>query len=182
VAKEGRILLTEKSIVMKKILLLSVLLLIVFTANAQTQFSVPTPTLDEKFNTTKRLMNNTMLALISVAKSDWMTIEELGKKTGELAFPYWDENSEYEQLVNFTLNSWACMADSVKIIEQSNEKIVITLSSMYRPLENQGVMFSTSVEDYTAFFNALMSAIAVHLGYSFEMTREEEGYKIVITQ
>ena len=77
---------------------------------------------------------------------------------------------------------WACMADSIKIIEQSNEKIVITLSSMYQPLENQGDFFGTSVEDYTAFFNAIMSAIAVHLGFSFEMTWGEEGYRIVITR
>jgi len=167
---------------MKKICLLSIGLFLVCAVNAQTKFSVPTPTMEEKYNTTKSLMNNTMLALITVAKSEEMTVEELGKKVGALAFPYWDENSEYEQLVNFTLNFFVCSADSVKIIEQSNEKVVIIVTAFYELLENQGVHFGSSIEDYTAFFNAIMSAIAVHLGYSFEMTWGEKRYRIVITK
>jgi hypothetical protein len=167
---------------MKKISLLSVVLFIVCAVNAQTEFSVPTPTMEQKYNTTKMLMNNNILALITVAKSDGITAEELGKKSGAVFFPYWDENSEYEQFVNFILYSWACTSDSVKIIEQSNEKLVVMVSSFYKQLEAQGVLFGSSVEDYTAFFNAMMSAIAVHLGYSFKMTRGEEGYRIVITK
>jgi len=167
---------------MKKILLLSVLLLIVFTANAQTEFSVPTPTLEEKNNMNEMLMHNNILGLITVAKNEGITAEELGKKSGTLAFPYWDENSEYEQFVNFALYAWASMAENVQIIEQSNEKLVVTFSSMYEPLEEQGVFLGTSIEDYTAFHNAAMSAVAIHLGYTFEMTWGEEGYRVVITQ
>jgi hypothetical protein len=167
---------------MKKVILFSTMLFIVCAVNAQTKFSVPTPTMEQKYNTTKSLLNNTILGLITVAKSEGMTAEELGKKCGELAFPYWDENSEYEQLVNFEINWLACSADGVQIIEQSSEKVIITVSSLYRQIEEQGVLFDSSVEDYTAFFNAIMSAIAVHLGYSFEMTRGEEGYRIVITK
>ena len=130
---------------------------------------------------TKMLMNNNILALITVGKNEGMTPEELGKKSGELAIPFWDENGGFEPYVNFLLYAWASTADGVQIIEQSNEKLVVTFSSMYQPLEEQGVLFGSSVEDFTAFFNAMMSAIAVHLGYSFEMTREEEGYRIIIT-
>jgi hypothetical protein len=167
---------------MKKVFLFSTLLFIVCATYAQTEFTVPTPTLQEKYNTTNMLMNNNILALITVAKSDGITAEELGKKSGAVAFPYWDENSEYEQFVNFALHSWACIAEDVQIIEQSNEKLVVTVSSMYQPLEEHGVILGSSIEDYTAFFNAMMSVIAVHLGYSFEMTWGEEGYRIVITR
>lgn len=158
------------------------MLFLVCAANAQTEFSVPTPTTEEKANMNKMLMNNNILALITVAKNEGITAEELGKKSGAVFFPYWDENSEYEQFVNFALYSWACSADGVQIIEQSSDKVVITVSSLYQQLEEQGVLFGSSVEDYTAFFNAMMSAIAVHLGYSFEMTRGEKGYRIVITE
>ena len=167
---------------MKKLCLIPIMLSFVCATNAQMEFSVPTPTLEEKYNVTKMLMNNNILGLITVAKSDGMTAEELGKKGGAVFFPYWDENSEYEQFVNFALHSWACIADDVQIIEQSNEKLVVTFSSLYHPLEEQGVLFGSSVEDFTAFFNAMMSAIAVHLGYSFEMKKGEEGYRVVFTK
>lgn len=167
---------------MKKLFLLSILLSIACATHAQTEYAVPAPTLEEKANTNKMLMNNNILALITVAKSDGMTAEEFGKKSGAVFAPNWDENTSFEQFVNFNLYSWACMGDGVQIIEQSNEKVVIKASSIYRPLEEQGVFFDTSVEDYTEFFNAMLSVIAVHIGYSYELTRGEEGYRMVITK
>jgi len=167
---------------MKKLFLVSIVLSFVCATHAQTEFSVPTPTLEEKNNMNEMLMHNNILSLITVAKNEGITVEDLGKKAAAVVFPYWDENSEYEQFVNFALYAWACMADDVQIIEQSNEKLVVTFSSMYQPLEEQGVFLGTSVEDYTAFFNAVMSEIAVHLGYTFKMTWGEEGYRIVFTQ
>ena len=110
---------------MKKLFLLSILLSVVCATYAQTEFSVPTPTMEQKYNTTKSLLNNTILGLITVAKSEGITVEELGKKVGALAFPYWEENSEYEQLVNFTLNWLVSSGDGIQIVEQSSEKIVI---------------------------------------------------------
>lgn len=150
--------------------------------HAQTQFSVPTPTLEEKANTNKMLMNNNLLALITVAKNEGMTAVDFGKKSGAVFAPNWDENTSFEQFVNFNLYSWACLAEDVQIIEQSNEKVIIKASSLYRPLEEQGVFFDTSVEDYTAFFSSMLSVIAVHIGYSYELTMAEEGYRMVITK
>ena len=168
--------------IMKKLFLLSILLSVVCATHAQTEFSVPAPTLEEKNNMNKMLMHNNLLGLITVAKNEGTTAEELGKKSGTLAFPYWDENSKFEQFVNFALYAWACMAENVQIIEQSNEKLVVMFSSMYQPLEEQGVFLGTTIEDYTAFHNAAMSAVAIHLGYTFEMTWGEEGYRAVITK
>ncbi len=111
---------------MKKLFLITIVLSFVCAANAQTVFSVPTPTAENRStDQTRALLYNNILALITVAKDDGITAEELGRKLGK-KFP-WDENSTFEQLVNFMLFSWACMSDSVKIIEQSNEKVVITV-------------------------------------------------------
>ena len=49
-------------------------------------------------------------------------------------------------------------------------------------LVQKGVHLGTSLENYTAFLNAVMGAIAVHLGSTFDMKWGEEGYTIVITK
>jgi len=166
---------------MKKVFLISTMLFLVCTVNAQTEFSVPTPTMDQKFNMAKMLYNNTVLSLITVAKSEGITAEEFGKKCGAVFIPIWDENGGFEPFVKFLLNRLACEADGVKIIDQSDEKLVITVSSLFKPLEDQGVLFGSSLEEYTAFLNAVHHEIAVHYGHSFEMISGEEGYRIVIT-
>ncbi len=167
---------------MKKICLLSIALFLVCAANAQTDFSVPTPTFEERYNTVTPLMSNTILSLITVTKNEGMTVEELGKKSAALFFSYWEENSEFDHFVNFSIQWYACIGEDVKIIEQSNEQIVIMVSSIYKQLEDQGVIAGTSVEEYTAFYNAILSAIAAHIGYGHEQTWGEEGYRIVITR
>ena len=137
--------------------------------------------MEQKFNTTKMHMNNILLAHITVAKDDGMTAAELGKKVGAMFIPAWDENGGFEPYVNFIIYGWACTADDVQIIEQTNEKLVVTISSMYQPIEDEGVLFGSSLDDFTAYFNAMLNVIAVHYGRSLEMTRGEEGYRIEIT-
>jgi hypothetical protein len=137
--------------------------------------------MEQKFNTALIHFDNTTLAQITVAKGNGMTAAELGKKIGEVFIPAWDANGGFEPFVKFILNGWACLGEGVQIVEQSNEKLVVMVSSLYRPVENQGVLFGSSVEDFTAYFNAMLNEIAVHYGHSFEMTRGEEGYRIVIT-
>jgi hypothetical protein len=168
---------------MKRICLtITIVVFIVCAVNAQTEFSVPTPTMEQKYNTTKMFMYNNILALITVAKGEGMTAEEFGKKSGEVFVPGWDENTGFEQFVNFALNSWACLSDDVKIIEQSDDKVVIIVPSVYQQLENQGVLFGSSVEELIAFFNAMHKVIANHFDVGFDMTWGEEGLKTVITK
>ena len=102
---------------MKKIFLLSIALFLVCSANAQTEFSVPTPTMDQKFNSAKTHFYNTTLALLTVAKGEGITAVELGKKVGEVFIPAWDENGGFEPFVKFILG-WACLGEGVQIIEQ----------------------------------------------------------------
>ena len=86
---------------MRILFLISILVSFVCATHAQTEFSVPTPTMEEKYNETRRLLNNCILSLITVAKSEGMTAEELGKKSGEVFVPVWDENTGFEGYVNF---------------------------------------------------------------------------------
>jgi len=71
---------------MKKLYLLSIVIFIACAANAQTEFSVPTPTLEQKYNLAKAFMYNTNLAEINVVKSVGMTVEEFnGMKKWDLS-------------------------------------------------------------------------------------------------
>lgn len=126
------------------------------------------------------VLYNNILALIDNAKSNGMTPAELGRSIGE-KFP-WDENATYEQLVNFMLTATASLTDSVQIIEQSNEKIVFTAPHIYPNLENQGVIYGSTVEELIEYWDAMMRAIADPLGLNCEWTWGEEGQKIEISK
>jgi hypothetical protein len=118
---------------MKKIFLFSLLFSIVCAASAQTKFTVPVPTLEQKYNLAKAFMYNNVLIGINVAKSVGMTVEEYAKKCR--AFTGWDKEMGFERFVNNVLRQWSCLSDSVQIVEQSGDKVVFTVSSVYPPLE-----------------------------------------------
>ena len=165
---------------MKKLCLISIAIFLLCAAHAQTKFTVPAPHLEQKYNVTRMLMYNNILGLITVAKRDGMAAEELGKKTGEIAA--WDENTGFDQFVRFILFSQACLSDSVQIVEQSSEKVLITVPHIYPRLENQDVIYGSSLEDLIAYLNAMMGEIASRLDLTCEMTWGGEGFKIEIAQ
>ena len=167
---------------MKILFLVSIVLSFVCATHAQTEFSIPTPTLQQKYDNTRWLMNNYILACISVAKSDGMTAEEYGRKGGEVFVPLWDENTEFEQVVNYMLDYWAWLADDVQIIEQSDKKVIITVPHIYPWLEDQGVIVGVSLEEFIAYMNTAHKILFNHFDVGFDLTKEEEGFKTVITQ
>jgi hypothetical protein len=127
-------------------------------------------------------MNNYIISCISVAKNDGMTAEEFGKKGGEVFLPLWDENTGFEDIVNWMLNYWAWLADDVQIVEQSNEKVVITVPHIYPWLEDEGVLVGVSLEEFLAYVNTVHRTLFNHFDVGFELTRGEAGFKTVITQ
>ena len=170
---------TPKSFIMKKLLLISIVLSLVCVVKAQTTFSVPTLTEEEKYNFSRMVLNNNILALISVAKDDGMTAEELGRRLGK-KYP-WGEDATLEQFVNFTLRWLASNSDSVKISEQSNEEVVITVPHIYPRLENQGVIYGSSLEDLVAYYDGFVEEMLKPCGLRCNMTWGEEGLITVIT-
>jgi hypothetical protein len=167
---------------MKKLFLLSIVLSLVCAINAQTTFTVPTPTMEQKLNTSRDIKNNYILACINAAKSSGMTAEEFGMKCGEAFIPAWDKDTGFDQIVNFSLYYWTCLVDDVQIIEQSNEKVVITIPHLDLRLEEQGVLFGVSLEDFITYIIAASKTTFGHFDVGSEMTRGEEGYRIVYTR
>jgi hypothetical protein len=127
-------------------------------------------------------MNNYILSTINVAKTDGMTAEEFGKKCGEVFVPFWDENTGFEQIVNYMLDYWAWLADDVQIIEQSNEKVVMTVPHIYPWLEEEGVLAGVSIEEFLAYVNTVHITVFNLFDVGFELTKGDEGFKTVITK
>ena len=167
---------------MKRFFLISILLSLVCVTYAQTEFTVPTRTLQQKHNASRMIMNHSIASCINVAKSKGMTAEEFGKKCGEAFIPVWDENTDFEQCVNWMLFFWTNLSDDAPIVEQSNEKVVITVPHIYPVLENQDDFLGVSLEEYIAYQKAAHVALFNHFDVGFDLTKEEEGYKTVITK
>jgi hypothetical protein len=167
---------------MKKILLFSVLLLIVCAASAQTKFSVPVPTMEQKYNLAQAFMYNNVLVGINVAKSAGMTAEEYSKKCGAVFAPAWNKDMGFDQFVNTVLYHWSCLSDSLKIIEQSDEKVVFTVQHIYPQLENQGVLLGTSFEELVQHWDIVYGAIADYLNLNCKTTKVQKGVEVSITQ
>ena len=167
---------------MKKICLLTILLFAVCAANAQTEISVPTPTLQQKYNIARNFMYNSMLAAISVAKNEGLTVEEYGKKCGEVFATAWNAEMGFTQFANNMLNIFSRLSDSIKIVEQSEGKIVFISSPIYPGLERQGILFGTSLKELIVYNDMVYSEIAKRLNLKCNVKLVEEGLQVEITQ
>ena len=166
---------------MKKIFLFSLLFSIVCAASAQTKFTVPVPTLEQKYNLAKAFMYNNILIGINVAKSAGMTVEEYAKKCGAFTGG-WDKEMGFEQFANIVLRQWSCLSDSVQIVEQSGDRVVFTVSSVYPPLEKQGVIYGTSYEELVQWLDIVYGGIADYLNLNCNTKKVQKGIEVKITK
>lgn len=167
---------------MKKLCLLAIALCTLCATQAQTEFSVPDITIEQKFDAAKALMYRNICSVIVEAKTGGMTPEEFGRKIGRQWFPVWDNNPGFEQFVGFSIWSWAALSDEVKILEQSVDKVVVLVPSLSKEIEEAPMLESFSIEDLVAYFDGMMSEIATHLDFSMKMTWGDQGMKAVITR
>ncbi len=167
---------------MKKLFLLSILLSIVCATHAQTEFSVPDLTIEQKFDAAKALMYRNICSAIVEAKTGGMTAEEFGRNIGRQWNPVWDNNPGFEQFVGFSIWSWAVLSEEVKIMEQSADKVVVLVPSLSEELEEAPILESFSIEDLVAYFDGMMGEIATHLDFNMKITWGDQGMIAVITK
>ena len=167
---------------MKKLCLLAIALCTVCAAHAQTEFSVPDLTLQEKYDGIKILMNRNFSGFFVVAKAEGGSAEELGRKMGKLYAPLWDKSTTFEDFVGFNLWAWATSTDEVKILEQSPDKVVVLVPSLDKELEESPIMEGFSIEDLVAFYNGMMQEVATHLGFKITQSWGEQGMTAVISK
>ena len=167
---------------MKKLFLLAIVLCTVCATHAQTEFSIPDLTMEERFDGTKTMMYRNICIVIVEAKNGGMTPEEFGKKVGRLWVPAWGDNPTFEQFVGFSIWSWAAQSEEVKILEQSADKVVYLVPSLSKELEEAPILESFSIEDVVAYYNGMMREVATQLGFSMKMSWGDEGMKAVISR
>lgn len=167
---------------MKKLCLLAIALFTVCASYAQTEFSVPDLTIEEKFNTAKAMMYRNICSAIVEAKTGGMTPEEFGKKIGRQYAPGWEDNGGFDEFVGFSIWYWAALADEVKILEQSADKVELLVPSVSKELEEAPVMESFSIEDLIAYFDGMMGEIATHLDFNVKLSWGDKGMSMVFTR
>ena len=167
---------------MKKLFWLAIALCTVCAVHAQTEFSVPDLTLQEKNDGIKILMNRNFSSFILVAKEEGRSAEELGRKIGKLYAPLWDKSTTFEDFVGFNLWAWATMMDEVKILEQSADKVVVLVPSLDKELEESPIMEGFSIENLVGFYDGMMQEVATHLGFSEKMSWGDNGMTAEISR
>lgn len=167
---------------MKKLCLFIIALCTVCGIHAQTEFSVPDLTLEQKFDATKALMNRNICSCIVAAKAEGLSAEEYGKKIGQQWIPVWDKNTGFEEFIGFNLWAWAVLADEVKILEQSDDKVVLLVPSVDKELEEAPVLETFAIEDLVAYNDGMMQVIAAHLGYKMKLSWGDSGMTAVIAK
>lgn len=162
---------------MKKICLLTILLFAVCAANAQTEFTVPTPTPEQKYNFTRGFWYNTLLTSISVAKDEGMTVEEFSMKSVEYYAALWAAELDFNQFTKRMLLYNSCISDSTKIVKQSEEKVVFIISPVSPPS-----LFGSSLEELVEYWDVIYSYVANRYKLNCNVSLVEEGVQFEISQ
>ena len=167
---------------MKKLCLLAIALCTVCAVHAQTQFSVPDLTLQEKYDGIKILMNRNFCSFFVLVKAEGGSAEELGRNLGKLWVPLWDKSTTFEDFVGFNLWAWATSTEEVKILEQSSDKVVVLVPSLDKELEESPIMEGFSIEDLVDYYDGMMQEIATHLGFKLTQSWGDKGLTAVISK
>jgi len=162
---------------MKKICLLSITLFLVCVANAQTEFIVPTPTPEQKYNYARGFWYNALLMSISVAKDEGMTVEEFSRKSADYVAALWVAEMNFNQFTNRLLYFNSCISDSTKIIEQSEEKVVFIISPINPPS-----LLGSSLEELVEYWDVSYSYFANRYKLNCNVSLVEEGVQFEISQ
>jgi hypothetical protein len=165
---------------MKKIALVLFIVIIAGTAIAQGKYSVPKTTDDKKVERLIYQKNIMIGSYVSYAKSIGKSPEEVGAFTGNLYTSTWNKEEGFDGLVDGLLNILnSYMNGEIKIIEQSNNKVVILGNSIFPDLKKKGVVFNMTYPEFLKFQNALFGKIADYMGASSKIMDTKEG--VVIT-
>jgi len=163
---------------MKKITFIIVALLISCVTFAQTKFAVPELSDAQKLQTARNLGYNNIIAAINFAKSQGLTAAEYGEYEGKL-FP-WNKENGFEGWINGFIYMNVAMAGNVKILEQSENKILLRVSDIYPEFEQRGEKFGVTYEEFLKWYEIMFIEIFNNLDCHYSQVNIDEGMKITI--
>jgi hypothetical protein len=162
---------------MKKFIVTMCISLFVTVAIAQGKFTVPTPTDQQKFQTSAWEWNYAYLHLINYGKSNGKSVEEIASSVGDDWTKTWNKEEGFDGLVNSMLYICVCMVPdgSVEILEQTNSKVVIKVKAWVPDLKKRGTFLNVSYSEFLEFMNIGIIKIADFMGATYSQKDTEDG-------
>ena len=169
---------------MKKLIVVLCFSLFVSMISAQEKFVVPTPSDQEKYQSSAWQWNGAYIILVSYAKSLGKSAEEAGLSVGEIAKSSWSKEVGYDGFVKSMLYIWVTYAPqgTVEITEQTDSKITFVVKNIYPTLKEMLTIYNVSYDEYLKFLNNYVIKLAEHLGLKYAQKSTEEGLILTIAK
>lgn len=166
---------------MKKLLLIICTCLIAVSATAQEKFTVPSLTDQQKYNTAAWQWNGAYIIMIKYAKSLGKTVEEAAEAVGSLAASTWNREMTFDDLVKSMLYIYVVMnpAGKVEILEQSADKVIISITDFYKPLDQMLAEYKVTRSELSKFYEIYAGQIAAIIGAA--LITSETGEVMTVT-
>jgi len=167
---------------MKKLILITVTILFVTSIAAQEKFVVPEISDAQKHSQMVNQANGFILNLISYAKSQGNSVEDVAKFTGDQFKTGWNKENGWEEFAKRCLNNWTIFVPDNKlvILEQSETMIRFQSKTPYVWLKNNGPHYNVSHDEYMTFIKITHKIIGEYLGADISFTDVEDGIILTI--
>ena len=166
---------------MKKLFLITVTILFVTSIVAQEKFVVREITDTQKHSRMVGQANGIILNLISYAKSQGNSVEDVAKFTGDQFKTGWNKENGWEGFAKGCLHNWTIFTPDNKlvILEQSETMLKFQSKTPYVWLKNNGPQYNVSYDEYMTFLKINHKIIAEYLGADISFKEVEDG--IILT-
>ena len=165
---------------MKKFALLFIAILFAWALSAQTTFTVPELTNSQKFERATYMWFYHVNAAISYAKAEGKTVDEFATFVGDKVKQSWNKDVGFNYFVKGSLTNWITMSGSVKIIEQSDKKIVFKTGIIAPSLTEEKIKSDVSHDEILRYLEIIHTGLADYVGCSFSMKTSNDGIEITI--
>ena len=165
---------------MKKLTLISIVILFAWATSAQEVFKVPERKLEDQVKRTAFLMCYQTVCAISHGKTLGKSMEEIGYYYGNLYKQTWNKEEGFKGFVTWTIRNLNDVSKSVEILSQSPEKVVLKVTGFTDIFNGQDKLYNVTPEDYIGFFQHSHNRIADFMESSISFKNTDDGLEIVM--
>lgn len=150
----------------------------------QAKFEVSTLTDAQKYQRLLNQAESNNVLMISYAKSQGKTAEDVGAYVAEQVKANWNKEMGFEGYVNTMLYLWASFNPdgTIMIQEQSDGKIVFKAPSVNKQLKMAGPIMNVNYDEYLNFLRIRYGKVAEYLGASISLNDSADGLTVTIAK
>jgi len=167
---------------MKKFIAILFVSLFAMGSVAQVKFVVPELTDAQKYNMAVGAWNSVNIYLISYAKSQGKSIEDVAGFSADLYISGMDKKIGFDGYVKSMLSGWITTnpGGKVEILEQADKKIVYKVTNFNSQLKEKGQINNVKYEEYMKYLEFRQNKIAGVYDATFSIKIIAEGLIITI--